>query len=40
MLNLNPNEEDEEQLEVEVANGQWMDKRILTFKVLILDQVA
>ena len=40
MLNLNPHEDDEEQLEVEVGNGQSIDKRILTFKVLILDQEA
>ena len=40
MLRINPFEDDEEESEVEVAGGNTIDKRILTFKVLILDQVA
>ena len=37
MLRLNPFEDDEEETEVEVAGGSTIDKRILTFKVLVLD---
>jgi hypothetical protein len=40
MLRLNPYEEDEEETEVEVAGGHNIDKRILTFKVLVLDSTA
>ena len=40
MLSLNPNEDDEEELEVEVGDGQRIDKKILSFKLLVYDQTA
>ena len=43
LLNLRgsgESEEDDEDTEVSVGDGQTMDKKALTFKVLVFDQVA
>jgi hypothetical protein len=41
MLTLAPPDEEDEETEIEVGDGsQRMDKKILTFKILVFDHTA